>query len=212
MKKSIATLLSLCLVLVAVFAVSADAATKRGPRGKQGPRGLRGLTGPAGPQGPQGPAGPAGSAAVTGTASITRIDYRAIQGFSGQSLYNANGLQLVGTCDGGGLMALRAIARAHDGVISAYQIGFITGTNAPTIGALGSGPDAKFVDPDFDDSDSDTVFSVNNQFRGSGHIDFASGAGNAITVNAVLMADAPGIGPNPSVQGDCVFVGTAINA
>ena len=69
-----------------------------------------------------------------------------------------------------------------------------------------------FVDPDFDDSDADTVFSVNNQFRGSGHIDYASKDGNAITVNAVLMADVPGVGPNPSAQGDCVFVGTAVNA
>ena len=121
MKKFVAALTSLSLVAGGSLALveAADGATKRGPRGKQGPRGLRGLTGPAGPAGPQGPAGPAGSAAVTGTASITRIDYRALQGFAGQTLYNANGLQLVGTCDGGGLMAIRAIARSHDGVISA---------------------------------------------------------------------------------------------
>lgn len=208
MKKSIATLLSLCLVFVAVFAVSADAATKRGPRGKQGPRGLRGLTGPAGPAGPQGPPGPAGSAAVTGTASITRIDYRSLQGFGGADLYNANGLRIVGTCDGGGLMAIRALAVGTDGVISAYEIGGVTNSNGVTF----NNNVLAIQDPDFDSSDADTLFSFPNAFRGSGHIDFASADGHAITVSNVLMSHVPNLGPNPSSQGDCVFVGTAVNA
>jgi len=219
MKKSIATLLSLCLVLVGVFAVSADAATKRGPRGKQGPRGLRGLTGPAGPQGPKGDTGPAGS----GGSGADRIDFRGDAGTPLKVLYNKHGLLLEAQCtnSGPGLVnTLRAKASDDNGSLVAYTIGVVrnAGGDAPLtqVGGGGFAPSAAlrptisaFNDADFDAGDADTLFDLNPvRFAGGSVIDYAAADGSAVTVNA-LYSDSQ---INRQPQGDCAFVGTAVDA
>jgi hypothetical protein len=216
MKKSIATLLSLCLVFAAV-AASADAATKRGPRGKQGPRGLRGLTGPAGPAGPQGPVGPAGS----GGSGADRIDFRGDAGTPLKVVYNKHGLLLEAQCtnSGPGLFnTLRAKASADNGSLVAYAIGLQeNGGGAPNShqggGAIPANPAAPtisaFNDTDFDAGDADTIFDLEpRRFVGGVVIDYAAADGSAVTVNA-LYSDA---GQNVQPQGDCVFTGTAVDA
>jgi hypothetical protein len=220
MKKSIATLLSLCLVFVAMFAVSADAATKRGPRGKQGPRGLRGLTGPAGPAGPKGDTGPAGS----GGSGADRIDFRGDAGSPLKVLYNKHGLQLQAQCTNSGpglLNTLRAKASEDNGSLVAYAIGLFQnpggdlpneaeGGGAIPAGAAPQRPTiSAFNDTDFDAGDADTIFDLSpRRFVAGVVIDYAAADGSAVTVNA-LYSDA---GPNVQPQDDCVFVGTAVDA
>ena len=217
MKKSIATLLSVSLVAGAFTASAADAATKRGPRGKQGPRGLRGLQGPVGPQGPKGDMGPAGS----GGSGADRIDFRGDAGSPLKVLYNKHGLLLEAQCtnSGPGLFnTLRAKASQEDGSLVAYAIGlFQNGGGAPNT-ALGGGALAPaagrptlaaFNDTNFDAGDADTIFDLSPQrFVGGVTIDYAAADGSAVTVNS-LYSDA---GVNQQPQGDCVFVGTAIDA
>src|SRR4051794_16051941 len=200
MKKSVASLLSLCLVLVGVFAMTgaADAATKRGPRGKQGPRGLRGLVGPAGPQGPKGDTGPAGS----GGSGADRIDFRGDAGTPLKVLYNKHGLLLEAQCtnSGPGLFnTLRAKASQDNGSLVAYTVGVIrnAGGDAP-LAQIGGGalpPSAArptltaFNDADFDAGNADTLFDLSPQrFAGGAVIDYAAADGSAVTVNA-LIAD-----------------------
>jgi hypothetical protein len=207
MKKSIAALLASALFISIGFAGVADAASKRGPRGLRGLRGHTGPRGPAGPAGPKGDVGPAGS----GGSGADRIDFRGDAGSPLKVVYNKHGLLLEAQCtnSGPGLFnTLRAKASADNGSLIAYTLGTAAGqTNgAPSIT---NGNHVVFNDTDFDAGDADTIFDLSTKdFVGGTVIDYAAFDGSAVTVNA-LYSDA---GQNVQPQGDCVFVGTAIDA
>jgi hypothetical protein len=206
MKKSIAALLASALFISVGFAAVADAASKRGPRGLRGLRGHTGPAGPAGPAGPKGDTGPAGS----GGSGADRIDFRGDAGTPLKVLYNKHGLLLEAQCtnSGPGLFnTLRAKASDDNGALAASTHGVVL--NGGGVPNDHTGTQEIFYDSDFDAGDADTIFDLNTKrFAGTTVITYAGFDGSAVTVNA-LYSDA---GQNVQPQGDCVFVGTAIDA
>ena len=150
-------------------------------RGPQGAPGARGSVGPVGPAGAPGAPGPAGA----GVPEVSKLSFKTNRGSAMRPLYSGHGLTLEATCAATSTLNLRS-----NGNGSSFHF---FGVDADTRPFRGYNSNTQ---------DNDTMTLVGGKLPLSGKIEWVGNDGVALTINYMMMLNAPG--------GECLFSGSVV--
>ncbi len=156
-------------------------------RSHPGPRGAQGLRGPAGPAGATGAAGANGTNGA-GVAEVSKLYFKTNFGSGVKQLYSGHGLSLEANCVSSTASTLNL---RFNGAGSSYHL-FEVDANSTVLRAA-----------NVNTANNGTVnLAAAGTFPLSGKIEWAGNDGVPLTINYMIMFNAPG--------GECLFTGSVV--